>query len=163
MHLGCLQVKNSTSKITKIAHFIAQRIMQLCQCQYSGDYIIDGWLFCTSKNDVIYQAQLLSTDGKTAQEIRNITQQWVLSRPAIVIDNISFQVDPNCSVVVKELGETSCNVASESQPTNTQSVTSTNIAVSIVVVGMVLLLCVGLITASLCYLHKRKSKSLDLR
>lgn len=164
MHLVYLQVKNSTSKMTKIAHFIAQRIVQLCQCQYSGDYIIDGRLFCASKNDVVYQAQLISTDGKTAQEIRNVTQQWVLSKPTIMIDNLSYQVDPNCSVIVKELGETSCNAASESHPTNImQSIVNTSIVVSSAIGGMMVLLCIGLIIASLCYFHKRKSNSLDLR
>lgn len=146
-----------------MAHIIAQRIMQLCQCQYSGRFIVDGQLFCISENDVVYQAQLISTDGKTALEIRNITQQWILSSPSIMIHNLSYQVDPTCSVVVKELGEISCSAASESQPTNIKSTVSTSVVISSVIGGMVLLLCIGFITASLCYFYKRKSKSLDLR
>ena len=150
VQFGYLQDNNSTVKIPEIAHFIAQRIMQLCQCQYSDRYIIDGQLFCTSESDVIYQAQLLSTAGITAQEIRNITQQWVLSRPTIMIADLSYQVDPGCSVVVQELGETLCS--------------SVPIVVSVViVVSVLLLLFVGLITAFLCYLHKKKSKSLSLK
>ena len=141
---------------------MAQQIMHLCQCQYLGSHIVDGQLFCASKDDVIYQAQLLSTDGKTALEVRNTIQQWILSRPTILIDSLSYQVDPNCSTSIKELGETSCNAATESQPTNQRSVVSTSIIVVSVIV-MLVLLCIGLITISLCYLHKRKSKSLDLR
>ena len=160
VQFGYLQDNNSTVKIPEIAHFIAQRIMQLCQCQYSDRYIIDGQLFCTSESDVIYQAQLLSTAGITAQEIRNITQQWVLSRPTIMIADLSYQVDPGCSVVVQELGETLCS----SVPINTQSEVNTAIVVSVViVVSVLLLLFVGLITAFLCYLHKKKSKSLSLK
>jgi predicted thioredoxin/glutaredoxin len=112
--------------------------------------------------DVIYQAQLLSIVDKTAQEIRNITEQWVLSQPSIIIDGVSYQVDPSCSTEVKELGETSCNSASESDPADEES-TNVVIVVSVVSVVMVLLLIIaGLITASLCYLHKKKSESLDM-
>ena len=146
-----------------------------CQCQYSDSLIIDDQLFCVTKNDVIYQAKLLSTDGKTALEIRNITQQWVLSSPTIMIGNLSYQVDPYCSTVVKELGATSCHMVTESQPDNQQptvsesqannqlpAITTNTILVSVVIVGMILL-CVGLIILSLCYLHIRKSKSHDVR
>ena len=147
-----------------------------CQCQYSDSLIIDDQLFCATKNDVIYQAKLLSTDGKTALEIRNITQQWVLSRPTIMIGNLSYQVDPNCSTVVKELGATSCHImVTESQPDNQQptvsesqannqlpAITTNTILVSVVIVGMILL-CIGLIILFLCCLHIRKSKSHDVR
>ena len=160
IHLGFLQVSNPTTKINEIANFIAQQIIQLCQCQYLGSYIIDGQLFCASKNDVIYQAQLLSIIGKTAQEIHNVTEQWVLSQPSIVIDGASYQVDPSCSTEVKELGVTSCNSASESDEGSTINVT---VVVSVIIVVMVLLMILSwLIIASFCYLHKRKSKSKNL-
>lgn len=137
--------------------------MQLCQCQYSDGYIVDGRLLCASGNNVIYQAQLLSSSNETAQDIRSIIQQWVLSRPAIMIDNLSYQVDPSCSAVVKEVGETSCN----SEPTSEQSAADVNttIVISAAVVGIVLLLLfVVLITTCLFYFHKRKSKkNLDLK
>ena len=162
IHLGFLQVSNPTTKINEIANFIAQQIIQLCQCQYLGSYIIDGQLFCASKNDVIYQAQLLSITSKTAQEIHNITEQWVLSQPSIVIDGVSYQVDPSCSTEVKELGVTSCNSASESDIIEGSAI-NIAIVVSVIIVVMVLLLILsGLIIASLYYLHKRNSKSKNL-
>ena len=155
-----LQISNPTTKINEIANFIAQKIIQLCQCQYLGDYIIDGQLFCASKNDVIYQAQLLSITGKTVQEIHNVTEQWVLSQPSIMIDGVSYQVDPSCSTEVKELGVTSCNSASES---NEGSAINVTVVVSVIIAVVVLLMILsGLIIASLYYLHKRNSKSKDL-
>ena len=147
-------------KTSNIAQFIAQQIIQRCLCQYSASFIIDGHLFCTSKKTVIYQAQFISTDSKTALEIHNITQQWVLSRPMIIIDNLFYQVDPNCSAVVNKLGVTSYNTVSESQPNNQLPA----ISVSVVLAGMMLLFCIGLIIFfSLYYLHKRKLKSHNLR
>ena len=112
------------------------------------------------RNDVIYQAQLLSITGKTAQEIHNVTEQWVLSQPSIVIDGVSYQVDPTCSTEVKELGVTSCNSASESDEGSAFNVT---VVVSVIIAVVVLLMILsGLIIASLYYLHKRNSKSKDL-
>ena len=108
----CLQEENAVRKTSDIAQFISQQVAQLCQCQYSDSFIVDGRLFCTTKNNVIYQAKLLSTDGKTALEIRNITQLWVLTKPIITIEEKFYQLDPFCSVVVKELGVTSCETAS---------------------------------------------------
>ena len=84
-----------------------------------------------------------------------------------MIGNLTYQVDFNCSTVVKELGVTSCHTVTESLPDNQQptvsesqannqlpAITKNTILVSVVVVGMILL-CVGLIILSLCYLHKR--------
>ena len=142
-------------KMSTIAQFIAQQIVQRCHCQYSANFIVDGQLFCTSKDSVVYQAQLISTDGKTALEIRNITQQWVLSRPTIMIDNLTYQIDPDCSTVVNELGVTSCNIMSQSQPNNRLPV----ISVSVILIGTMLLVCIGLTLFSLYY-HRRKSHNL---
>ena len=147
-------------KMLTIAQFIAQQVEQGCQCQYSGNYIINGQLFCTSKNSAMYLAQLTPTDNKTALEIWNILQQWVLSGPAIIINSLSYKVDPSCSIEVKELGVTSCNSASESDEGSTINVT---VVVSVIFAVVVLLMILsGLITASLYYRHKRNLKSKDL-
>ena len=145
------------------ASTIAQRIVQGCQCQYSADFIINDQLFCVSKKSVVYQAQFISTDSKTAVEIRNITQQWVLSGPAIVINGLSYRVDPNCSTVVNELGVSSCGAMSESQPKSNSQLPV--ISVSVTLGGMMLLVCIGSIVFSLYmyYLHRRKSRSHNLR
>ena len=145
--------------VSTIAQFIAQQIVQHCQCQYSANFIVDGQLFCTSDNSVVYQAQFISTDSETALEIRNITQQWVLSRPTITINGLSYQIDPDCSTVANKLGVTSCNIVSESQPNNQLP----TISVSVVLIGMTLLVCIGSIIFSLYYLHRRKLKSRSLR
>ena len=112
-----LQKEKTLTKIMTIEKLITQEIAQRCKCQYSSSFIADGHLFCTIKNNVIYQAQLFSTDSKTGLEIRNITQDWVLSKPFLKIDGVSYQLDPGCSVVVKELGITACDYEATSQST----------------------------------------------
>ena len=156
-------MENPATKVSAIAGFIAQRIVQGCQCQYLANFIINDQLFCVSKNSVVYQAHFISTDSKAALEIRNITQQWVLSGSAIVINGLSYKVDPNCSIVVNELGVTSCSVMSESQANSNNNQLPTVISVSVTLGGMMLLICVGLVVFSLYMYYKRKSKNHNLR
>ena len=149
-----LQLKNPIRKISNIAQYIAQQIAQRCQCQYSGSFIVDSELSCTTENDVIYQARLLSTDGRTALEIRNVTQQWVLSRPAIIIDSLSYQVDSDCLTVIKELGITSCDAVSESKAQDQRPIISASVAAVVVI----MLACVGAILI-IAFFLKRKLKN----
>ena len=158
-HLFDIQNEDPERKITDIAQFLAQQIILLCECQFSSSYIADGQLFCTVKDAVIYQAQLYSTDEKTALEIRNTTQLLILSKPILVIDQQLYPVDPYCSVVVKELGTTTCDTISNSQP-----LVSTIELASVVGTGVILILVIVLtiILVFYCYCKKR-SKSFDVR
>ena len=106
----------TSHKNADIAEFVSQHIAQRCQCHYSSSFIADGRLFCTTKNNIIYQAQLLPTDSKAALEIRNTTQLWVLSKPVIIIDGESYQLDFQCSVEIKELGMTFCDAVGSTEP-----------------------------------------------
>ena len=82
----------------------------MCNCEYSENFIDSGQFFCgSSKKEIIYQAQLLTTDGKTAEEIRNVTQKWVLTKPFITISGQRHQLDPYCSVVIERIGDISCD------------------------------------------------------
>ena len=158
-------MKEKTSlKINHVAHVVAQQIALLCWCEYSGNFIGDGHLFCTTKNDVIYQAKLLPTVKKTALEIRNITQRWALSRPTIMIDEKYYQIDPNCSVVVKEFGVTSCGTVGLSESLSTsQPAISTIELVSVTGTGIMLLLVIVLIILLVCCAYRKKSKSSNKR
>ena len=129
-----------------IAQSVTQQVSQWCQCQYPGSFITNSQLFCTTNNDVIYQALLLPTDSKTALEIRNIIQLWVLSNPTIMLDGKSYHLYSNCSVVVKELGVTSCGVVRHnvSLP-NSEIPVSTIELVSVVGTAVLLLLVIALV------------------
>ena len=153
-----LQVENPSDKVSTIAQFIAQQIEQGCQCQYSANFIVNGQLFCTSNNRAIYQAQLIPTDNKTALEVRNITQQWVHSGPTITISGLSYKVDLNCSTIVNELGVTSCysDAVSESQPNSKNQLPAITISVSLI--GVMLLVCIGSVVFSLYMYHFHRRK-----
>ena len=145
-----LQKEKTFTKTMAIENIIAQEIALRCKCQYSSGFITDSHLFCTIKNNVIYQAQLLSTDSKTGLEIRNITQDWVLSKPLLKIDEISYQLDPDCSIVAKELGITTCDTEVTSQSIiNVASFVGAGCALLMLVIVVVIIL-------ASCWVCKKK-------
>ena len=149
-------------KTTEIAQQISQHIAQACQCQYSGNFIVNSEHFCTTdKTATVYQAKLLTTDGRTALDIRNITQLWVLSKPLITIDGRAYQVDPYCSVVVKELGVSSCdsNTSTESLSTDQPSVSVIELVSVIGMAALLILVVTTAIVLVLCCICRRKHKS----
>ena len=85
----------------------------MCNCRYSEDFIDGGQFFCPSvMKQVIFQAVFLKTSEKTAEEIRNTTQTWVLTKPFMTVAGKSYQLDPYCSVVIRDVGDTSCDAIS---------------------------------------------------
>ena len=114
-----LQKDNPAEKATDIAQSISEQIAQMCQCEYTQAFVDHERLFCSqdSENQVIYQAQLLSTDGRTSEEIRNITQTWVLTEPFVSVSGHPHQLDPYCSVVIEMIGNLSCDPALPFGPT----------------------------------------------
>ena len=152
------QVQNSTD-ITEVTQFIAAQIEQNCQCQYNSSFIADYQVICTTNNyDIIFQAELLPTDSKTALDIYSIVQEWVLLNSIIMINNISYQVDSKCPTEVTELGVTSC--ATQQQPEADHKLLA---IISLAVVGVLLIALIALITLLVCYICIKKSKSGDTR
>ena len=155
----------TSHKNTDIAEFVSQHIAQRCQCQYPSSFIADGRLFCTTKDNIIYQAQLLPTDSKTALEIRNTTQLWVLSKPVLMIDGEPYQLDFQCSVVIEELGVTLCDTvgSTEPLPASRSTITLTEM-ISVIGTGILLLLVIIImIILGLCCLRRKKSKHHTIR
>ena len=105
-----LQKENALGKAVDIDMAISDNISQTCDCEYSESFIINGQLLCgDSKKEIVYQALLLTTDGKTAEEIRTLLQEWVLTKPLIIVNKIHYQLDPYCSVVIREISDLSCD------------------------------------------------------
>ena len=140
---------------------------QLYQCQYSSSFIVNSQLLCTAKNDVVYQAKFLPSINKTALEIRNATQLWILTNPIIIIDGQVYELDPYCSIIVNELGVTSCGSSSSTEALLPSEKPSLGLSVielaSISGGGAILVLVIMLVIfLVLCYVMK-KSKSHNVR
>ena len=153
-----------------MSQFIAQRLAQLCQCQYLSSSIVNSRLLCTAKNDALYQAKLLPSDTKSALEIRNMTQQWILTKPIIAINEQFYRVDPYCSVIVKELGMSSCDSVPSTEalsllPEQNASFGKDIIElVGVIVAGILLVVVITMaVILVLCCVCRKKSKSYDIR
>ena len=152
--------------MSDIAEAVTEHISRVCQCQYSNDFVIDGQLLCTDDDTaVIYQAMFLTSDERSALEIRNISQLWVLSKPMVSIDGQSYEVDPYCLVTVTRVGESSCNTAVSTEALSSSHTRITLIEmVSISGTGLMLLLVILLIIILACRCScKKKSMSYDVR
>ena len=138
---------------------------KLCQCQYSSSYIVDSQLFCTSNNDVIYQARLLSmTDQITALELRNFTQFWVLSKPMLMIEGKYYQLDSSCSVVVNKFRTTSCDIPPSTEPVPEKFNVPNYTLGTAIGLGIVLLLIIIVMIIVVIYFVRKRSKGhLDIR
>ena len=97
-------------KAKDMAQAISEQIAQICNCEYSKNFVDNGQFFCSSsEKEIVYQARLLTTDGKTAEEIRKLTQKWVLTKPFVTISGKRYLLDPYCSVVIQEIGNLTCD------------------------------------------------------
>ena len=121
-----LQISNTTDKIADVSDAITKAVVDMCQCPYTPDLIVDGRLLCSDDKSLsIYQALFLTTDGMTAEHIRNLTQEWVLTKPTITISSKTYQLDNFCSVVIDELGVITCDaIVQPTDPTFSKSATS---------------------------------------
>ena len=159
---------NTTGKVSDISKSITAAIAELCQCQYTSNFIVDSRLFCKDKSEVIYQGQLLTTDGKTAEGIRNLTQEWVLNKPLISISNQTYQLNPYCSVVVNKIGVTVCDAIFPTEPNlKSENISDADFSareiVFIVVMALLALVIIVLTVCAIAYFIMRRSKIRQLK
>ena len=168
--MNVLQISNTTDKIADLTDGISKAIVDLCQCLYIPDFIVDSRLFCSvDKNEITYQALLLTTDGKTAEEARNLTQEWVLTEPAVNIQGKMYQLESHCSVVIDEIGVIACDAISPTTPASVKGATTedyTGREVAFIITMALLLLIIVGFTVSMttyCIMKRRKFHTLKPR
>ena len=160
---------NTTSKVSDISKAITEAIAELCQCQYTRSFIADSQLFCNGKGEVVYQGQLLTTDDKTAEEIRNLTQEWVLNKPFISVSNQTYQLNAYCSVTIDKVGKSVCNTISSTEPTLKSNELSGTHGYTIreesfiIVVALLVLIIVAFAVSATAYFIRRRSKMRRLK
>lgn len=108
-----------------------------------ASFIFNARLMCgDDKNKLVFGAEFLTPENITADEIRRLAQEWVLTKPFIVISNTMHQVDPYCSITVENLGDTTCEAVSptESEPESTVPRFTLLEIISVVVMALLLII-----------------------
>ena len=159
---------NTTGKVSDLSKSVTKAIAELCQWRYTSSFIVDSQLFCNGKSEVVYQGQLLTTDGKTAEDVRNLTQEWVLNKPFISVSDQSYQLNAYCSVIIDKVGESVCDAISPTEPTlKSEKNAYTGFTVReisfIVVMVFLILVIVAFAVCATAYFIKRKSKMRRLK
>ena len=152
---------NTSGKVLNISRSITKAIAELCQCQYAPSFVVDSQIFCNGKSEVVYQGQLLTTDGKSAEGIRNLTQEWVLNKPFITVNDQTYQLNPYCSVTIDKVGENVCNAISPTEPPlKSDKISDTDfsireIAFIVVMALLALVVVVFIVCATACCIMRR--------
>ena len=149
-------------KMSDIASAIVEQISESCQCSYRSSLIIDSQLFCDDdQNKLIYQAQFLKFDRRNPNEIRGLLQDWVLTKPFVLISNKPYKFDSSCSVIVQTLGNSTCIPSSTTGSTTVDATSYTPSSfelATIAVVGLILLLIILVVTSLTVYFVAKRSK-----
>ena len=91
-------------KASEISSTIVSYLLENCECPYSLEYVINARLFCGSdESTVIYQSNLLNTDGQTALDLLTLIQAWAEEGPEITVFGVTREVDPYCLVNVTDV------------------------------------------------------------
>ena len=154
---------NTTGKVSDISKSVTKAIAELCQCQYTSSFIVDSQLFCNGKSEVVYQGKLLTTDGKAAEEIRNLTQEWVLNKPFVSVSDQTYQLNPYCSVIIDKVGENVCDALSPTESTlKSDKISGTDYTIReisfIVVMGLLVVVIVAFAVGITAYFIMKRSK-----
>ena len=132
---------------------------------YTSSFIVDSQLFCNGKIEVVYQGQLLTTDGKAAEEIRNLTQEWVLDKPSnISVSDQTYQLNPYCSVIIDKVGENVCDALSPTESTlRSDKISGTDFTIReisfIVVMVLLVVVIIAFAVGATAYFIRRRSKT----
>lgn len=130
----------------------------MCQCEYPSSFITDAQLFCSRRNNIVFQANVHSSDEIDTVQIRSIIEEWLLTEPPITIAGQSYQVDPSCTVEVEEFGVTVCD---EKQPPD--NVVTAGLIAVIIAIPAILLLLILVVVLVLWRFYKHRSKSYDVQ
>jgi hypothetical protein len=154
---------NTTGKASDISKSVTKAIAEFCQCRYTSSFIVDSQLFCNGKSEVVYQGQLLTTDSNAAEEIRNLTQEWVLDKSFISVSDQTYQLNPYCSVAIDKIGENVCDAISPTEPTlKSDKISGTGFTIReisfIVVMALLVVVIVAFTVSATAYFIKRRSR-----
>ena len=85
-------------------------MQKICRCGLSDEYIGGIRLICGNDNStgqVVFLARMISFDGVNSTDLLPILQQWVQTRPTIIVKRVPMTVS-TCSVYLHELSRPMC-------------------------------------------------------
>ena len=125
-----------------------------------------------STGHVTFLAGMISFDGVNSTDLLSQLQQWVQTRPTIIVEGVPMTISGECSVSLGELSRPVCitiNLPSPSEPTtpeanndNQAEVSSTNLPVIPIAAGLgggMFLLIVIILLLAIALIWKRRKRN----
>ena len=164
----------TSDKTSDIAEDVAREVQKICRCGLSDEYIGGIRLMCGNDNStgqVVFLARMISFDGMNSTNLLPILQQWVQTRPTIIVKGVPMTIS-TCSVYLHELSRPMCIPTTTPSPTvpttpvftadNEVEASSTYLPVIPITAGlgggMLLLIMIVLLLAIVLIRKRRKSK-----
>ena len=164
----------TSDKASDIAEDVAREVQRICRCGLSDEYIGGIRLMCGNDNStgqVVFLARMISFDGMNSTNLLPILQQWVQTRPTIIVKGVPMTIS-TCSVYLREVSRPMCIPMTTPSPTvpttpvfttdNEAEASSTYLPVIPITAGlgggMLLLIMIVLLLAIVLIRKRRKSK-----
>ena len=164
----------TSDKASDIAEDVASEVQMICRCGLSDEYIGGRRLMCGDDNStgqVVFVARMISFDGMNSSDLLPILQQWVQTRPTVIVQGVSMTISA-CSVNLRELSRPMCIPMTTPSPTvpttpvvitdNEAKLSSTDLPVIPItagLAGMLLLIIIIVLLFAILLIRKRiKSK-----
>ena len=103
---------------------IAQQISELCSCQLLPVHITDDKFSCQGsfgqhEDTVVYRAKITSVGlDIDADQLVGLIQNWVQSGVIIEVDQVSLNVDTDCTTQLESLTADACDTGSPTPSEN---------------------------------------------
>ena len=105
-----MQHEDSLEKLSDMIEHVTLQLNELCNCDITTEYIAEGRLVCNPEQpgEVILQGRIISIIEKNSTDLLLALQAWVLDKPTVVVQGVQLEVDAECLVDLRNLGDTEC-------------------------------------------------------
>ena len=149
-----------------ISH-VSNVINSACSCGFTPSHIIESVFSCrSSETHVVFKAHLIryvdSVGIYSADDLIHILSMWVRSGPTVLVNGISFSVDPTCTIKLNSLTDEDCT--NHYRPNPPDSLNNTTIIWTCALGGAFLTVVVLTVTVALLSkycVHRRKRLNLS--
>ena len=149
-----MQLVDLAAKDSDVVARIVEGIAELCECDFSEEFITDRVFQCfsSSPQSVIYHAQIARTPESSVVELTTHLQQWASSVVSIPVQFLRLSVDNICALTVSTPQEECPDAVGGS---NTSSLVI-SVAIPVVVV-IILALAIGIVVILVIIMKRRHS------
>ena len=104
---------------------IIKAISDRCNCEFPVAFIKSGIFHCwNAPDEVTYRSVIVGTGHHNATELLEFVQEWVNSKPVLLVENFGLWVSSKCRVRILSLRDPQCSSYRQPSADDSTEVTS---------------------------------------